>query len=64
MIGLRERQVLEAAAAGERPRETAARLHLSAHTVSNYRHRACLTLGARTLPQAIALAIEKGVLKR
>ena len=58
----RVREVLNGAARGETMRETASRLHISAPTVDKQRRVAIQRLGARNLPNAIALAARQGLL--
>lgn len=55
-----ELKVLAGAAAGETPRETAARLHLAHDTVRTQRQLAQKRLDARSIPHAVALAVAGG----
>lgn len=58
----RMRTVLVAAARGETAKETAYRLHLRPATVERQRRVAVSRLGARTLPHAVAIAAQRGIL--
>ena len=49
-----------AAAAGERPEDTARRLSLSYDTVKSHRHRAMSRLQARSMTHAVALCVSAG----
>lgn len=59
----RHRAVLQAAAVGEAPPETAARLHLTTGTVHHYRYHAVRAIGARNIPHAVALAVDGGAVQ-
>lgn len=58
----REVEVLHLAANGATLYETASVLHLSADTVKTHRRNALRKLGARNIPQAVAVGFRKGVL--
>lgn len=58
----RMRAVIVAAAQGETAKETAFRLHLRPATVERQRRIAVSRLGARTLPHAVAIAAQRGLL--
>lgn len=58
----RELEVLERAAAGDRAKETALRLGIAHDTVLTYQSRAKAKLGARTIAQATAEGVRKGLI--
>ncbi|MFB7461225.1 response regulator transcription factor [Streptomyces sp. NPDC056188] len=55
--------ILVGIAAGEETPETAARLHLSAHTVKTHRQRLYRALGARNAAHAVAIGMRLGILR-
>lgn len=55
----REVQVVEALAAGERPKQIALRLGISRKTVEHYEGRLYRKLGAKTAPHAVALYLAR-----
>jgi DNA-binding CsgD family transcriptional regulator len=55
--------VLAGAARGETMRETAARLHISPRTVELERRVAVQRVGGRNIPNAVAIAIARGLVK-
>ena len=57
-LTLRERQVLAALAEGMTRKEIAWQLGVTERTVRLHTRRACERLGARTVEQAIAIAVE------
>lgn len=56
----REREVLQYAADGYSEARTALILGIAVQTVKKHRHRARMTIGARTLAQAVAIAWRRG----
>lgn len=61
-LTLRQRQILQLAAAGLSSREIGERLHLSPRTVDDHVAAACRRFGVRTRVQAVALALTRGLL--
>jgi len=59
----RQVQVLAGKAAGETMRDTAARLHVSPHTVETECRAAYARLGARNGYQAVAIAQRQGLIE-
>ena len=62
-LGPREREVLEAAAAGLSTDETAARLSISTHTVRTHVKNVLSKLGARSKLEAVMIAIRMGLIR-
>ena len=58
----RERDVLRLLAAGQRTKEIAEQLGISAKTVETYRSRLMLKLGIDNLPGLVKFAIRAGIL--
>lgn len=59
----RLRQVLELAARGATAKESAAKLGLGMETIRSHRARARAALGARSLTQAVAMAVAAGLIR-
>jgi DNA-binding NarL/FixJ family response regulator len=62
-LTIRERQILELVAVGHTSREIAARLGLSVKTVDNYRTHVLQKLNARNKVEAIAIALQRGLIQ-
>ena len=58
----RELEVLEAASRGLTAAETARELYLAEETVKSYRKRILAKLAARSLAEAVAVAVRRGLL--
>src|SRR5918997_3577287 len=63
VLGPREREVLEAVAAGLSTDETAARLYISTHTVRTHVKNVLSKLGARSRLEAVMVAIRMGLIQ-
>lgn len=62
-LSKRQGQVLKLAAEGETMRETAIILGIAYDTVKNHREIAMRKLEAKSMTQAVAIAIRKGIIK-
>ncbi len=60
VLSERELQVMDSAARGDTVAETARRLGLSFETVKSHHKRIKLKLGAKTLPHAVAILVDRG----
>ncbi|MFJ7963171.1 response regulator transcription factor [Streptomyces sp. NPDC096324] len=60
----RELQILKAIADGSRYAQIAAQLQLAFSSVKNYAQSAITKLGAKSLPHAVNLAWEQGLIRR
>ena len=63
LLTARQCEMLQAAADGERAKQTAARLYLSLETVKWHRQEITKTLGARSIDHAVAVAYRQGLIR-